>query len=47
MIPILQMDLVRSREVELLTQVPQLVSGKAGTVARLLLTRPDCFLLAG
>lgn len=47
MIPILQMDLVRSREVKLLIQVPQPVSGKAGTVARLLLTRPGCFLLAG
>lgn len=46
-IPILQMDMLRHREVKLLTQVPQLVGSEAGIAARLLLTLPDCFSQAG
>ena len=46
-IPILQIDTLRHREVKLLTQVPQLVGNNAGITARLLLTLPDCFSKAG
>lgn len=46
-IPILQMDSLRSRKVKVLIQVPHLVSGKAEIAARLLVTLPDRFLQAG